>query len=75
MLALFLKTFMQKLRDTVGLKFDKKFSGKTLQDMGYRIDSDGYLIAATLKYGVMNTIPRTIVFIKDTPKTKKKSKP
>lgn len=59
---------IKKLRDTIGLKFDKKMTGKQLQACGVYKDSDGYLVASTLKYGVMLTIPWTVVFIKDKPK-------
>jgi len=60
-----------ELRDTVGLKFDRKVTGKQLQNCGIYSDSDGYLIPATGYFGVMFTIPWTIVSI---PKKKKNAK-
>lgn len=52
-----------ELRDTIGLKFDRKMTGRQLQDCGIYKDSDGYLIPTTGYYGVMFTLPWTIVSI------------
>lgn len=44
----------RKEKDEPLLKPNKwnKLTGEQLVDMGYRVDSDGYLIATTLKYDV-----------------------
>jgi hypothetical protein len=67
----------RELRDTLGLKFDKKMTGKQLQDCGIYKDSDGYLIPTTSNYGIIFTIPWTIVLIqndKNNKNAKKKGK-
>jgi len=59
-----------ELRDTVGLKFDRKMTGEQLQACGIRIDSDGYLISSTSNYGIILPIPWTVVLIRKAVKSK-----